>query len=168
MNVGCTCMQYNIRLTTYHSLFTRPPVYCDMTKMGYHWLISCQCPTNIEQGAWASRHGAPATSVNLRTQRSKRQPWTLDNLTSSTRQRTQPPHSTTRREYRKISQSATSIATHHPPGATQNTPTMSAPSRRDYQNVPAVDLEDDDLIDPDDGTSPPLPSTLPIPPQPPN
>jgi hypothetical protein len=29
---------------------------------------------------------------------------------------------------------------------------MAPPSRRDYQNVPAVDLDDDDdLIDPDDG-----------------
>ncbi|SPQ23731.1 0d1527a3-45c1-42ca-a48f-1ed2f1bc8abf [Thermothielavioides terrestris] len=27
---------------------------------------------------------------------------------------------------------------------------MAAPSRRDYQNVPAVDIDDDELIDPDD------------------
>ncbi|KAK4035378.1 protein YIP4 [Parachaetomium inaequale] len=50
--------------------------------------------------------------------------------------------------------SQTRPAPHNPqtdrfPGLSHYT-TMAASSRRDYQNVPAVDLDDDDLIDPDD------------------
>lgn len=34
---------------------------------------------------------------------------------------------------------------------------MASSNRRDYQNVPSADLEnDDDLIDPDDGMFPPF------------